>query len=300
MYVELLTAVIPVFLVAGVGYALRRLSGSDLRGLHLLAYYVAGPAMVFTALFHADLSGDSIGRIAAFTALAYVVLWGVGWAAGFMSNWPAEKRRAAALSLGSTNCANYGLPIIGFAFGEAGVVIGTVFVVMHIVVHVGLGGTYASWLTDTRIGTQLKRIFSIPYIYAAGLGLGLRAIVGEIPVPIAESLDLLGRMWIPLLILLLGAEMASISSLRQIREALVLTGLKLLIAPAAGLLLAALLGLTGLERSVLILQASMPTAVNGLLFARQFETRPDLVATVLLLTTLGSLAVLPLLLSVVR
>ena len=38
------------------------------------------------------------------------------------------------------------------------------------------------------------------------------------------------------------------------------------------------------------------TAVNGLLVARQFDARPDLVATTLLLTTLGSLVTMSVLL----
>jgi predicted permease len=42
----------------------------------------------------------------------------------------------------------------------------------------------------------------------------------------------------------------------------------------------------------------MPTAVNGVVFARQFAARPDLVAATLIFSTLGSFVTLPLLVSV--
>jgi hypothetical protein len=73
---------------------------------------------------------------------------------------------------------------------------------------------------------------------------------------------------------------------------------KLLVPPALAWGLAALCGFEGTTRAVLILQASMPTAVNGVVFARQFGVRPALVAMTLALSTLGSLVTLPLLLSV--
>ena len=46
-------------------------------------------------------------------------------------------------------------------------------------------------------------------------------------------------------------------------------------------------------------KCSMPTAVNGLLVARQFDARPDLVASTLLLSTLGSILTISVILGLV-
>ncbi|MCD0177050.1 AEC family transporter, partial [Deinococcus sp. 14RED07] len=49
-----------------------------------------------------------------------------------------------------------------------------------------------------------------------------------------------------------------------------------------------LCGLRGESLAVLILSASMPTAVNALLIAREYDGDTDTVAGVVLLSTLGS------------
>ena len=297
MFSSLLTAILPVFAVAAVGGILRKVSGSDLRGLHVLAYYFAGPALVFTTIFQADLASEWLWKTGLFALFTYAGLMLVGMLWARLAGWDGDRSRGAVLALASKNCANYGLPILAFAFGERGVVIGTVFVVAHIVVHVALGGTYASWRESLRIGPQARRILSIPYLWAAALAIILRRFVADLPVPLEESLLLLGRTWIPLLILLLGAEVSTLSSFRQVREAVPLTLVKLILPPLIAYAATLVLGIRGTEQAILILQGSMPTAVNGLIFARQFQTRPDLVATTLVLSTLGSIAAIPLLLS---
>jgi len=58
----------------------------------------------------------------------------------------------------------------------------------------------------------------------------------------------------------------------------------------------AMLGIEGLLRAVLILQASTPTAVNALILSLQYERRSELTASVVLITTVGALGVTSLLL----
>ena len=73
-------------------------------------------------------------------------------------------------------------------------------------------------------------------------------------------------------------------------------GIKLLVTPILALGLAAVMGLTGLTRSVSVLEASMPTAVVASLIATEFRARADFVTSVVFLTTLGSTITLTLLL----
>jgi predicted permease len=293
----LITAVVPVLLLAAVGAVLARLTRLDFRTVHVFAYWVAGPALVFRTIFAASFAARDLGRIAAFAVAAYVALAVLAVLAGRLARWDRDKTRAAALALASKNCANYGLPIVASAFGPEGLAIGTVFVSLHIIAHVVVGGTYAGW--DSRRGLRgaIRRAAAIPYLYATALALGLRAVAPALPAPVDATLQLVGQTWIPLLILLLGVELAAMTSFRGASEAIPLALAKLLVPPFVAVGLAALLQLDGLTRTVLILQASMPTAVNGVVFARQFAVRPDLVAATLVFSTLGSLATLPALLS---
>jgi predicted permease len=298
-------ALVPVVVIAAAGAILARATRLDVRAIHVFAYWVAGPALVFRTVLLASLGARDFGLIALFSAAAYAGLLTLAAVAGRLLHWDREKTRAAALALASTNCANYGLPVVAATFGAEGLAIGTAFVSVHIIVHVALGGTYAGWDSGRGFRDGARRVLAIPYLYAVGLALGLRALVpgspsSALPASLDATLSLLGQTWIPLLILLLGAELAAIPSFRGASEALPLATAKLLIPPALACGLAALCGLEGTARTVLILQASMPTAVNGVVFAKQFGVRPALVAMTLALSTVGSLVTLPLLLSVLE
>ena len=294
----LIAAVVPVFLIAALGAVLARLTRLDFRALHVFAYWVAGPALVFRTLFLAEFVARDLWRIAVFVVVAYAALLVLAIVAGRLARWDRDKTRAAALALASKNCANYGLPIVASAFGPEGLAIGTVFVSIHVIAHVVVGGTYAGWDSTHGLRSAIRRAAAIPYLYATALALGLRVLVHALPTPVDATLQLLGQTWIPLLILLLGVELAAVASFRGASEAAPLVFAKLLIPPLVAFGLSAVLHLDGLTRTVLILQASMPTAVNGVVFARQFVARPDLVAATLIFSTLGSFVTLPLLVSV--
>lgn len=312
---KILNTILPVFLVAGAGFALYRLgvdriaremgeserarvgvSNGIRRFAHLLAFHVAGPAYVFTALRTSDVPIDAFGAPAAVAVAMYLILTLVGFAVAGAAGWDSRGRRAAVMALASKNCGNYGLPIMLFAFGPEGLVIGTVFMITHLLMQMTVGLSIASWTDEHSVLRRLGRTLRFPYIYAIGLALLLRALQVPVPEAIDRAVALVGQMWMPVMLILLGMELANVRIAHVWSASLALAGIKLLVPPLVAAGLIALLGIDGLARSVLILQASMPTAVNGLLVARQFDIRPDLVASTLLLSTLGSILTLSVLL----
>jgi predicted permease len=66
---------------------------------------------------------------------------------------------------------------------------------------------------------------------------------------------------------------------------------------SAGLLLTTLLGVEGLPRKVLVLQASMPVGVLNYLFAQRYARSPEQVASLVLVSTLLSVVSIPVLLA---
>jgi predicted permease len=313
---EILDTILPVFLVAGAGFALSKLvldrmgpsaaregvpatggiPGATRRFLHVLAFHVAGPAYVFTALRTSSVSIDALGTPAVVAAVLYVAMTVVAFAVAGVARWDAGGRKAAVLALASKNCGNYGLPIMMFAFGQDGLVIGTVFMITHVLIHMTLGLSIASWSGDHPLVRRLGSALRFPYVYAIGLALLLRAVDAPIPEAIERALGLVGQMWMPLMLILLGIELANVRVSHVWRASAALAGIKLFAPPLIAFGLSAALGLEGIPRAVLILQASMPTAVNGLLVARQFDVRPDLVASTLMLSTIGSILTISVLL----
>jgi len=322
---QIIDVILPVFLVAGVGAlfgrfvvdrivttSVRQISGlaeptgasaaalseAIRRSFHLFTFGVAGPALIFTKLHHAQLSVETIGEPVLIALVMYALLTAISLGIGAVGRWTSEERRATVLALASKNCANYGLPIVLYAFGDEGLVIGTMFMITHIVTHMTVGLSIAGWAGDGPRWKRLLGVFRFPYVYAVGLAFLLRALEPSfaLPAAVARPIGLLGDTWIPLMLILLGMELARIRIAHVWRKAALLAAIKLIVPPLLALGLVTALRIDALVRDVLIVQSAMPTAVNGLLLARQFDVRPDLVASVLMLSTLGSVVTISVLL----
>jgi len=99
---------------------------------------------------------------------------------------------------------------------------------------------------------------------------------------------------------LLGMQLANGTTVEDVRLTMVVAGLRLGVSPLLAYGLARALALDDLALRVVVLEASMPTAVNMVLYSLEFNARPRFVAGVVVVTTLMSLVTLTLLLSVLR
>jgi predicted permease len=113
-----------------------------------------------------------------------------------------------------------------------------------------------------------------------------------------NTIDLIGQLTIPLMLLALGV---SLSRLRvtKLGRSTALAGLRIGGGLALGFLLTALFGLKGQERGVVLIQASMPVAVFNYLFAQFYGNRPEEIAGIVVISTVMSFIVLPFLLAAV-
>ncbi len=308
----ILDTILPVFVVAGMGFLFAKrvldrmpvegaCSGATARsvrqGLHALTFSFAGPAFVFAAIRESEVAFEALGAPALMAAILYVLLAVVAVIVTAAARWPGGQRKAAILALASKNCGNYGLPVILFAFGEQALVIGTVFMIVHVLVHMTLGLSIASWSEEHHWLRRWTNVLRFPYIYAIGAALLARAVGVSLPAAIERPIALVGQAWIPLMLILLGVELAGMKVTRVWRPAALLAAVKLVVPPLLAYGVTALLGIDGTLRAVLIVQSSMPTAVNGLLVARACNARPDIVAGTLMLSTGGSLVTIAILLA---
>ena len=69
-------------------------------------------------------------------------------------------------------------------------------------------------------------------------------------------------------------------------------------ALAIGFLVVYLFNITGLARSVVVLMSAMPAAVNAYTITAKYDNEADLVASVVMVTTVASLLMIPFLLHI--
>lgn len=276
--------VLPIFLVASLGFAARRALAIDPRPITRLALYVLVPALLFDSLLTTNMGGEEIARIGAYAALLMLIMVGLATATSWALRLDRSTASGLVLGVAFMNATNYGLPATLFAFGQEGFDRAVVFAAFCAILIFSVGAFVAargrlSWRR------ALLSTAQIPVLWAGLAGLLLRAAGAELPSPLQRAVGVLASGAIPTVMLLLGMQIAGIR-LRQLSGApFAACVFRLGVSPAIGMALVALLGPTSLTAKVLILEAAMPAAVNVALLAGEFETEPDLVASITLLST---------------
>jgi malate permease and related proteins len=290
------TIVLPILLVASAGFVLRRtqLIG-DSRPLARLSLYFFGPALVLNSIARSRLSSTDFLSLLAFTLLMAAIMGTIGYLVARLLSLDRVLTSAFLLTLMFVNAGNIGLPFNQFAFGTAGLARAAVFFVGNSI----LAQTVAIFIASRgrqSVGHSLAAVFKMPLAYAALVGIWMNVSQWLPPDPLSRALDLAANAAVPVMLVILGLELAQARLGSAPLPILVATFLKLAVTPAAALLLAEVMHLQDLTRAVAVLEASMPTAVTASIIAIEFDTRSEFVTNVILLSTLGSILTLVLLL----
>lgn len=282
----IVTAILPVFVVAAVGFMVRRCIELDARTLSALNIYIFIPALVYSKLSNYVVDWPLFGAFAGATVLMVVVMTALlGALAGAMRL--ERDRRSALVMTQFMNLGNYGLPVALFAFGEEGLALAVIVMVCGSFLQNSLGlyfaqrSTHGAW-------KAFQRVFQFPLVYAFVLAL-LSQEMAVVPVPpIRLAIDLVADAAVPVQLMILGIKLAE-TRLEVSQLVFIASGIRLVLGPALALLLAWLVGLDGLPAKVFIVQMSGPVAVGMAVFGVQFNVQPRYLASVVSWTFLLSL-----------
>jgi hypothetical protein len=296
---------LPVILVAGAGYGLRRTYPLDMRTINRIVMYALSPALIFTTLVRIEVAGGEALRISVASALMVAAMAAITIAIGRIMRLDRASLAALMLCAMFMNSGNYGLPTTRFAFGEEGFQRALLYFIAQSVLSQVLAIPIAQ-AGNGAVRGALGAIFRMPQIYAVVAGLVARLSGLELP----DRVDALGALFrgvalmsdaaLPLLLLTLGMQLAQGAGIEDTRLTALAVVLRLIVSPLVALGIAWALGLDDLSLRVVVLEASMPTAVNMVLFSTEFDARPRFVAGVVVATTLLSLGTLTMLLTLLR
>lgn len=263
-----------------------------------IIFYLLAPALIFRSIYTSEISLDSALAIAVYVILIQLSMFGISRFIGRARRWDADSQAAGSLVLLFANCGNYGLPVMLFAFGEQGFAFGVIFVMVSIMMQATLGISVASWQKGVKWKQGLARVLRYPHLYAFLLAIIMRSVPFDMPQSVFRAIDLLAQAAIPGQLLMLGIQLSRVRLHHFGVDSILLSCIKLLIPPFLGWAITTMLGITGLLQAVLIVEASMPSAVNALILATQFRRSPELAATVVFVSTVFSLVTITVLLSV--
>ncbi|AMV72333.1 hypothetical protein DBW_1984 [Desulfuromonas sp. DDH964] len=291
--------ILPVFLIILAGFTLEKVARPDFKTLTDCSLYLFTPALVFSSLMRQELHLELAGNLFFFMLIYTAALWILSTVVSRLLHFDGDTRSALALTTVVMNVGNYGLPLAYFAFGDQGL---TVSVLTFVMFNLPLG-TIAIVIAQgskAPIGAALANTLRIPIFHGVLLAIFIKALGWDLPTTLLRPFELLGQAAIPLMLVLLGMQLARTRTLVQPLFLTLSSCLRLVVAPLLAWVITSLLGIHGLPRAVVILQTSTSSAVLPLLYAVRFGTRPDLVASAIFVSTLLSAATLTVLLYLLR
>ncbi len=289
--------ILPIFLVAAMGYALRARLHLDKKTLSSASFYALSPALVFTALVNSGLPGEELLRLSVFTIAVTLLMGVVGLLMGWLLKLPRQEMVALLLVLMFVNGGNYGLTLNELRYGGDGLARATVYFVVSTMILFTLGVFIAS-MGKASWKDSLRRLVRLPAFYAVVLGIAVYSLDLTVPTPIMRGVEVAAAGAIPVMLLVLGMQIADLKSLERVQLALPASLVRLLVAPVIAVVIAGLLSLQGLGRSTMIIEASMPTAVITTIMATEFDVRPGFVTSTVVVSTILSAFTLPLVISI--
>ncbi|MGA9287884.1 MAG: AEC family transporter [Anaerobacillus sp.] len=287
--------VLPVLLVFGAGYLLQKLAKLDLKSVSTVALYIMLPCLVFKTFYNADLNGEYVMMLV-FSVLLLVSILVINKVVAKVKGYDASMESGLILSTAFMNSGNYGAPIILFAFGEAGFVYSVSFLVLQAII-MNFFGVYYAARGKSGLRMAIVSVLKMPPTYAVIVALIMNLGSFKMPGNLMSSVELLANASIPMVMVVLGMQLAGISITNMDWSKVTYASIVRLIAsPAIAFGLTLFLPMSDLMASVLIVSAAMPSAATTTIYAVQFDSKPELVSSITLMTTLLSVVTIPILL----
>ncbi len=276
-------AMLPVFLLAGLGALLsHKTTWLDNPALAALVTNIGLPALLLHSVLKMELALAGMAQLllamAASLAAVALVTWGVLRLTG-------HSVRYYLPVLTNPNTGNLGIPVVYALLGEQAlgiaVIISSVVTISHFTLGVGvMSGRFS--------GRQIMRNAPALALLLGALLLGLQI---ELPDFAMHSLDMLGGITLPLMLMLLGRSLSHLRLGGSTRWGM-LAAMALyrpLIGAGVASLMAPLFGLDDLAGLTLMMQCAMPTAVISYILVTRYQGPVDETAALIVLSLPTSL-----------
>lgn len=297
---------LPILVIVIMGYVVQGSFSLDARTLNRVSLYVLSPSLLFVTLLRTEINGGEALRLSLLMIVVVLAMSVFAYLVARAMRLSTAERSGFMLATTFMNSGNYGLPATRFAFGE----IGFQYAIVGYLTQAFLSQTFAVYVASMSSGSRrsaLTQVLRMPMLYAAALAIGLRLVglnldenEGIVAFGLYRGVRLMADATLPFLLLILGMQLRQRKPVGSTATVSTATALRLLASVPIAFVAAELLGLGGLPLKVGVIQAAMPTAVNTTILALEFDTWPQFVSNVVVVTTIGSLLTLTVLIAFLR
>lgn len=299
--------VMPIFLVAIVGYLLKQknfLTDEFVSVADKLVFRVMLPCLLFTNVAYIDI--DTVGineaKLLVFCVAAAIVLTFV--LSLVVPVFVRDKAKTGAFIQGvfRSNVAFLGIPFAGNLFGDAGLRLASIVLAVIVPVYNVIAVTVLCVFNPQksaddksawgRIKDILKGIVKNPLIISIVIALPF-AIFGvgdKIPVAVKSTVDYFAKASTTLAILTIGASFKAKELKGRIGLAAVVTALKTVVVPALFMVFTYYaLGFRDVYLGIILIVFGTPTAISSYIMAKNMNSDASLANQIVLLSTLCSM-----------
>jgi len=286
IYIKLFEVLFPVFFIVGIGYFLGK-QKSDIDTTFITNYSAnfGAPALFIFAITSSGVTYQVFSEYFIYSIIALTCFAIIGVIFLFFMKKDISRELPPFFL---PNTGNMGIPICLFAYGSLGMgvaaAISSLVVLLHFTVNIFL----ASKKFDIKI------IFKSPSTYAVIVAVVFLYYDLEMPKFVINAVMLLGYTMIVLILMSLGVSLTQMKVF-SIRSSLISSIGRVIVGPIIGFILIKIFNLSGYAAGVLLIQASMPSAILTYLIASMYSPKEivDNISSMIVVSTLMSLITIP-------
>ncbi len=293
---NIFTTIIPIFAIILLGWISRKKGfiHEDFIGpANSLVFYIAIPAMIFSAISRATLTAHFNIGILVITLVTAMVACILAWAFG----------RACRLKQGQLgsyvqisfhgNLGYIGLAVAFYYLGEDGfvktsILTGFLMIVQNLLSVLSL--TFNAHPPDSgrHSRTIVRNLAGNPVILSAMAGIVCSFLKVPIPLIVQRSLDILSGLALPMALLIIGASISFQEIHHKLKWVLSSSTIKLFLMPGLGYIAFRALGFPPEEYLPGLILLASPSATISYVMAKEMKGDPDLAVIAISMSTLIS------------
>lgn len=303
----ILSAIIPLFILIGIGYLMQRTLPRQPKSHKLLcqlgfasceswttvlnkfALYLALPALIFSSLATAGTQALIPVELIIFTALLLVSIITAVSLIGRLFGWSATLTNTYVFGIFFGNVAYIGPPFLTSLYGDV-----TAPLSIIIAIHVGVAFSLGLILLERSKSTHIapariaKKLATNPLLLSVLAGLVVALLHISLPTPLLDAIRMLGASASPVVLVAVGTFIATEwSPGPSIKHAFAISAGKLIATPLLFLFIGSFFAASTI-RDISILEAAMPVALSNFALSEQYPMDKKITANAIIISTLAA------------
>lgn len=253
---------------------------------------VALPCSIITS-FQVEFSMDTIQKFVLIIIISILIQFGTFFMGKFIyRKQPHARRMVLEYATAVSNAGLLGTPVAGSAFGPAGLMYASVYMLPQRIVMWSAG---VSLFTDSPSKKEvIKKVMTHPCIVAIYIGLFLMFTQLPLPSFLQITLEGLGDCSTALSMILIGTILSEVDFKKMLNKTLLsYTALRLVIIPFIVLICCRVAGVDKLIAGISVLLAAMPAASTTAMLAKKYDGDYIFATECVVFTTLLTLVTIP-------